>query len=422
MPKFNQTELESIKQAFHTGRQLADAGSLEDALGYFDVVLRRLPRRRRDRVYRIEGTSARRHSDNVLWLPSIFRDALLAKAFCLNELGRPDDAFVLLERAVELDPENPQIYAELGFTLSSQDNLELAHSAYVYASELEPSNPAHYRSLARLALMAEQFEEARVLARHALEIDAGSITALHHLAIAEYRLGHFDDAVQTLETACSLSPADPESIRRLAVALRDSGRLREAIQRVDAFLTAGDPDPDTQGLLTELLQQDGAAPELVTHARRLLQQNPVDFAAMDLLAWGYYQQGYLLEAKDVLNRLLQFDPEQSYHHFKLGVVQQALGELHAAMASFLRAATLGQGGEVESLAIDAISALDQVQLEQVLTRAKDDAPFRRQLQRDPELTLHQAGILLSPFALVMLQSLDFGTEDEMLEMGPRTVN
>lgn len=412
MPKFNSDELESIREAYHTGRELVDAGMLEDAIAYFDKVLRRLPRRRRDRVYRIEGEKgAPTQTNGVLLLPAIFRDALLAKAFCLNELGRLDDAFALLERAAELDPENPRVYAELGFTFSSQDNLDLAKSAYVHADALDPNNPAHKCALAHIALLEERFEEAHVLATRALELDPDSVQAMHQLAYANYRLGNFDASITMLERAQSLAPEDPENVRRLAMVLYEAGHIREAIVRIDRFLRDHPGDPELLGLMTELLQQDSAAPEIIPHAQRLLARNPQDPTALDLLAWGYYQQGSLEEARDILRQVVQLDPDQPYHHFKLGVIYQALGQLQLAMASFLRAAAIDQRGEIGSTAMEAINVLDRVQLEQLLARAKSDLFFRIQLQRDPELTLHQANYLLSPLGLIMLQTVDFTDED-----------
>lgn len=423
MPKFSHNELENIKQAYHTGRELADAGMLEDAIQYFDKVLRMLPRRRRDRVYRIEKAAPLlAGAEGVLWLPPVFRDALLAKAFCLNELGRLDDAFVLLQRAVELDPENPQVYAELGFTLSSQDNLALAHSAYECAAELEPNNPAHQRALARLALVEERFEEARDLSLRVLELDATSIHALQHLALAEYRLGNLEKAILALERARALAPADAESVRRLASVLHEAGRIRKAIDCVNEYLLANPLDTDVLGLMTDLLQQDGKAPELIPHAERLLARNPRDIAALDLLAWGYYQQGRLEAARDTLRRLVNLDPEQPYHHFKLGVMYQAMGQLPNAMAAFLRAVAMGQGSDLEAMATEAISVLDQVQIEQLIARARLDSDFRHRLQLEPELTLHHCGVILSPLGFVMLQAFDFGEERDVPDVGSRIVN
>ena len=412
MPKFNSDEMESIREAYHTGRELVDAGMLEDAIAYFDKVLRRLPRRRRDRVYRIEGEKGGpKQTKGVLLLPAIFRDVLLAKAFCLNELGRLDDAFALLERAAELDPENPRVYAELGFTFSSQDNLDLAKSAYVHADVLDPDNPAHKCALAHIALLEDRFEDARALAARALELDPDSVQAMHQLAFADYRLDDIDASITMLERARAMVPEDPESVRRLAMVLYEAGRIREAVICIDRFLRDSEGDPDLLGLMTELLQQDSAAPELIPHAQRLLARNPQDPTALDLLAWGYYQQGSLAEARDILRQVVQLDPDQPYHHFKLGVIYQALGQLQPAMASFLRATAIDQRGEIGSTAMEAINVLDRVQLEQLVARAKADLSFRMQLQRDPELTLHQANYLLSPLGLIMLQTVDFTDED-----------
>ena len=216
MPKFRQDELEYIQQAYTQGRELADAGALEDAIRFFDTVLGRLPRRRRDRVYRIDDGQSLRGREKVNWLPPIFREALLAKAFCLTELGRFIDATATLQRAAELDPENPRVFAELGFTHGSMDNITEARSAYVIASELEPENPAHLRALAHLHLLADEFDAAIAAAQRSLALEPNSVSALHQVAYGEYRLHRLDVAVEALRRAIILAPLDLETVLRLA--------------------------------------------------------------------------------------------------------------------------------------------------------------------------------------------------------------
>jgi tetratricopeptide (TPR) repeat protein len=405
--RYSPDEVKSFEQAYHAGRRLADAGSLEAAIDCFDQVLIRLPRRHRHRSYRIDkGGQLRQSAEDVQVLPTVFRDALLGKAFCLNEMGRFSAASKLLERAVELDPDNPRIYAELGFTHGSQDKLEQAMAAFSRAASLEPENGDHLRALAHIYLIHENFEEARLLAQQALALDPGSISSLHHLAYAEYRLGQLDAAIAALERAVTLAPTDAESVLRLAGTLRDCGRGREAIRRTAAYLIDTPDDLEAEALLTELLQGDGMAPELIPHAQHLLARDPQDTVALDLIAWGAYQQGQFTIAHDALRRLTALEPLQATHWFKLGMVQQALGHLAPAMAALLRALGLSDTPDLTRAAVEAISTLDHVQLETVVRRANSDARFRYQLRTDPDLTLRGAGFLFSPVGMQMLQAVD----------------
>ena len=423
MAKFRQKEMNTIQQTYLAGRALVEAGSFDDAIACFDKVLQRLPPRRRDRTYRIEVNMKDLATQGILWLPTVFRDALLAKAYCLNELGRGKDACTVLERAAELDPENPRVFAELGFAHGSQENMEQARQAYNHALELEPANPAHFDALAQLALINEEFSDARAFSLRALELLPDAPVSLQHLAYAEYRLGDIEKAVTLLKRTAELAPDDPDTLCRLAGMLREAGHPREAIARLNAFLTKNPRDPEILGLMNDLLQQDGLATELIPHARRLLEYNPHDPTALDLLSWGYYQQGQLEEALETMKFLVQLEPMQPYHHFKLGMLHQSIGHLQAAMASFLRAVTLDTQGSVEAQAVEAINTLDQVQIEQLLARAKNDPRFRYHLQHHSEMTLHQAGYLLSPLGYMMLQAFDFNdTPENGNDYGAQTVH
>lgn len=423
MPKYRQNELKFIHQDYLSGREMIDAGLLEDAIPFFDRVLIYLPRRRRDRIYRFAGPATPPKKDGTLWLPTVFRDALLAKVYCLNELGRFTDAYSLLERAIELDPENPQVYAEIGFAYGALDNLEMARMAYARALELEPENPAHLRALAHLALLAEDFDDALSLAQRALALEPDSVHSLHQLAFARYSLGNLDGAIRTLERAREIDPYDHETVLRLVGSLREAGRIREAIIRVDHYLQHDSADPETLGIMTDLLQQDGTAPEIFSHVQRLLARNPRDPSALALQAWGYYQHGQMTEALEVLRRLIPLEPLQAHHHFKLGMVHEALGNLPLAMASLLRANVIGKDDEVGQMASEAIHHLDQVQIEQLIMRMGIDPLFRARLQREPEQTLLQSGYLLSPLGLQMLLSFDLSRDGEaVMDLRARTVH
>ena len=240
MPKYREHELNTITLEYQAGRELIDAGLLEDAIPHFNRVLGRLPRRRRDQVFRIEGTVT--PVEKVSWLPPVFRDALLAKVYCLNELGRFRAAYTLLKRGVELDPENPQMYAEIGYAHGALDDLAAAREAYARAQTLEPQNPAHLRALTHLALLGEQFTEAQTLAQQALEIEPESITSLQQLAFACYRQGAIARAILVLERAIMLAPADRESVLRVVGTLREVGRIRPAIEFLAAFLQLEEAD------------------------------------------------------------------------------------------------------------------------------------------------------------------------------------
>lgn len=408
MPKFSTDELKSIQHHYHLGCQLVNAGKLEDAIPHFDQVLVKLPPRRRDRPYRIAQTAEMRQrtGGDPLVLPPIFRDALLAKASVLNELGRYDDAYRLLQRAVELDPDNPVIYAELGMTQSWRDNLEQARQAYARALALQPDNPLFLRALSHIAVIQEDYPAASLFAQRALDFEPESLESLHHLAYAEYRQDNIEGAVTALQRAVQLDPADLESALRLAGTLREAGRIREAITCMSGFLQHDVQDPEALGLMTDLLQQDGTAPELLPHAQRLLARNPRDPLALELLAWGHFQHGQEDDALQVLRRLVSVEPMQGYHHFKIGMVYQTMGQIVPAMAAFLRAIALNPESEVGRMALEATASLDQVQLEQLITRAQADAHFRYRLQHNAELTLHQSGYLLSPAGFQLLQSFD----------------
>jgi tetratricopeptide (TPR) repeat protein len=71
--------------------------------------------------------------------------ALRYYGYFLNRVGRPDEARVVLQRALALDPSSPQITKFLGHCEFGRRRFQAALQLYLHASELEPSYPsAHY--------------------------------------------------------------------------------------------------------------------------------------------------------------------------------------------------------------------------------------------------------------------------------------
>lgn len=417
VPRYRRDELESFQQAYLTGRQLADAGALEDAIACFDKVLGKLPRRNRRRAYHIVSTAFPRGAD-VLALPAVFRDALLAKAYCLNELGRFDDAFAVLQRALELDPENPRVYAELGFTHGERKDLAHARQAYRHALDLEPDNPDYLRALAHIALIDDDYDAARACAERALTIDAGFVPCLQQIGYIEYRQGNANEALRVLRHAVSLAPDDREVLLPLASILREQDEVRGALLLLAPYVDAHPDDPDAMELLLEVLQQDEFGGEAIALIQHLLTVHPDHLPALDLLGWGYYRMGQLPEALAVVNRLVTLDPAQPHHRFKQGIILQALGDFPGAMAAFMRVPHMDAPADLKSMAAEAISTLDRAQLEHLLARLRMDATFRECLLLRPEAVLHQAGYLLSTIGVQMLLALDFNDDGSGLPVPP----
>jgi len=147
-------------------------------------------------------------------------------------------------RALAIDPEYAPAYAYLGNVARDYD-LDLAAAArhYERALALDPTNPDIIRDAAYLALALGRLDEAIALHEYAVARDPVNPTGHASLGWAYRYIGRPDEAIASLRTALSLSP----------------GRIRAQYNTGVALLEKGEP----QAALTAVQQESSAALRLI---------------------------------------------------------------------------------------------------------------------------------------------------------------
>ena len=113
---------------------------------------------------------------------------------------RVDEALSEIERAVALDPNDPENYALLSITLTWAGRPKEAVDAVNAAMRLDPFYPARYQSSLGVAKFAlGKFEDALRHLERAHRRDRGNLLALVHLLAAEGQLGRLRNAAITLK-------------------------------------------------------------------------------------------------------------------------------------------------------------------------------------------------------------------------------
>ena len=112
---------------------------------------------------------------------------------------RVDEALAEIERAVALDPNDPENYALLSVTLTWAGRPKEAVDAINAAMRFDPFYPAHYQSTLGVAKYAlGKFDEAFEHLKRAHRRDSGNLLVLSHLLAAEGQLGKLGNAAITL--------------------------------------------------------------------------------------------------------------------------------------------------------------------------------------------------------------------------------
>jgi tetratricopeptide (TPR) repeat protein len=139
-----------------------------------------------------------------------------------------------VERALALDPNLPQANAQMG-RIKRQVDLDWAGAdAFIQrAISLEPGNPEYVRSAAFTAAMLGRFEEALKLARRAVDLDPLNAKSWESLGEVRFWAGQVDEAVTDLKKALEINPDVWLGWNKLAQIHLRQGRPQNALREVE---------------------------------------------------------------------------------------------------------------------------------------------------------------------------------------------
>ena len=158
------------------------------------------------------------------------RTNYLKKANQLEEAGKLNEAISIYKQAIELKPDNSQLYLGLAKAQTQQGDLNGAIAVYKQAIELKPDNPQLYLDLAKAQTQQGDLNGAIAAYRKAIELNVKNSFPVHkHLGDALKKQKKLDEALAAYETAKNLEPKHPGIYDCLGVTHYQQGNLEEAV-------------------------------------------------------------------------------------------------------------------------------------------------------------------------------------------------
>jgi tetratricopeptide (TPR) repeat protein len=141
-------------------------------------------------------------------------------ASLLRDAGAYDDAVEVLREAVRVSGTSARIYVELGQIYIAQKRLDLAQLVLAKAVEIDPKDPQAYNALALLALKQGKAQEAFGLFDQAASLDASYLDARFNKASVLLDAGDYARARDELAAIVKQEPDDYAAQVALGVAHR----------------------------------------------------------------------------------------------------------------------------------------------------------------------------------------------------------
>ncbi|KAA3632959.1 MAG: tetratricopeptide repeat protein [Proteobacteria bacterium] len=176
-------------------------------------------------------------------------EIVLARERVLRSMSRIEDAFQLLDAAVQEIPDDGDLLYSRALLAAELGELERHEQDIRQVIAIDPDNAHAYNALGyTLADQTKRYDEALELISRALELAPEDPFILDSMGWVQYRLGRYDDAEEYLRRALAIRD-DAEIAAHLGEVLWVKGGRAEAEKLWQRALTA---DPENRTLLDTL--------------------------------------------------------------------------------------------------------------------------------------------------------------------------
>lgn len=306
-----------------------------------------------------------------------------ARAVEHHRAGRLREAEPLYRHVLERQPDHSDSLHFLGVIAQQIGDPESALHLIQRAIRQSPDSAPYYNNLGEAQRALGLIEDAAASYRRAVELDPGFSTAHNNLANILADAGDREEALAGYDRAAEFEPDDPGILFNRANLLLDMGRMEDSLaaysRLVAAFPDYGDAW-HVYGLVLETQGRFGDAKAAMEQAVALAPEDDDRRDALDRLRWKSRRemlgradkaraQGNWTRAAEVYQSVIALDETSAAAHYGFGLVCRAQGKLIEAIES------LGRAVRIQPFFEDAHAALGDVLLE----AAGDRSDFESQI-------------------------------------------
>ena len=285
--------------------------------------------------------------------------ALNARALARIRLGRNQEGYDDLVRAVTLKPDNSDYQANLGYVLWKLGRFAEAITAERTALKLDDKNESAHYQLGRFLLRVgdkKDLPEAISQLRRAQELDPRQYEVRFELIAAYRELGNLAEAAAQLDVLQDSRPTDPRVFYVTALLDTDRNDLDAALRNFKEAITR---DPTMYGAWQDLGLAYGKAGKWEDAGgtfAELVKKQPGSIEAAYFHALSLYNSGHTREAEAEVRRALRIDAGAVEAHTLLGIILASRGN-----ANLEAAESLSQAVALNPNSFDAQFYLGRVQ-------------------------------------------------------------
>lgn len=232
-----------------------------------------------------------------------------------------------LEKAIEISP-RPRQHVVLGLIGADLGNFEIANGEFEKAIAMNPEDPNIYYHFGQIHYLMGALADAQKYFEKSKELNPGNVYAHIQLACIVYRQGNFAKCEEMFKAAKAAFPTSPEVPNYYGEILFDRKDTAGAIKQFDVA-----------AVLQEKL------PTFNVGALPLINKSVV-----------YQMQQNVDQTIEILTKATELDPKSEVARMSLGQMYLSKGDVEGAIQKFDEACKLSRSGEDRKQAISLLEA------------------------------------------------------------------
>ena len=257
----------------------------------------------------------------------------------LMKQKRLDEAEERIRFALDLEPDFPQLYEDLGSILALRGDYEGAIPCFEGAIQREPSLPAPYKKLADALIVAGRPKEADEFFRAFLEKAPGKKLVAD--AIMQVQDGNAEEAIKILRRVLKADPDNVDAMRYLAAAfLKEKVNLADAEALLRRASKIAPAYIEVLMLLGSALLDRDKFHEAAKVFDKVILQQPKNDAAWGGLGQAFARGDRTEEAAEAFARAIELNPRVPMVQMSQGHILKTLGRQEEALGCYREAIRL----------------------------------------------------------------------------------
>jgi tetratricopeptide (TPR) repeat protein len=270
-------------------------------------------------------------------------EAILAQALHLHQIGRPDQAIPLYERAIALQPNLAMAYRNRGLALMQLGQSEAALASFEAALRFTPNDFLTLNSMGVILLGFSRLPQALASFDRALALQPNDPTTTHNRGLTLMSLARYEDARKSFERTLQLAPSSVQTWVWRGRCCLELGNGSEALASLQQAKRLAPKDFSVHFQLGMALARLDRKEDAVVAFDAALACNAAS-------AESFNNRGAVLvrlfrpaQALSDFQRAIELNPGYVDAHTNLGNALKGLGHYSAALTPFNQALTLRPG-------------------------------------------------------------------------------